>query len=253
MAEENMEAIDDNSQKILAATNGQNIQTPKKSAKITQRTPSSLTSNLPNDYINQPNPNVTKGLPFYLNELISYPKEESRAFITNFRQLLYENLLSDPEEPKNIQTAFMTTFGFESQLLLPIAEELQKFQQINDYTSNKLEKDYAGIKNWTLILHGKPKNLVYGSGAYHPKLWLYKFPSFLRVVIGSGNLTIGDWTAWSNCLWFKDLPLKSLQNTPVEENLAFKNYLKFFQEQIIPEFVSFFVLKNRAKLGGLKD
>lgn len=127
MAEENMEAIDDNSQKILAATNGQNIQTPKKSAKITQRTPSSLTSNLPNDYINQPNPNVTKGLPFYLNELISYPKEESRAFITNFRQLLYENLLSDPEEPKNIQTAFMTTFGFESQLLLPIAEELQKF------------------------------------------------------------------------------------------------------------------------------
>lgn len=31
-----------------------------------------------------------------------------------------------------------------------------------------------------------------------------------RVVISSGNLTVGDWTVWSNCLWYKDFPKKSL-------------------------------------------
>jgi hypothetical protein len=54
----------------------------------------------------------------------------------------------------------------------------------------------------------------------------------LRVVIGSGNLTIGDWTAWSNCLWFKDLPLKTGKEnawgeTPVsgnDLNQSFKDY-----------------------------
>ena len=29
-------------------------------------------------------------------------------------------------------------------------------------------------------------------------------------MISSGNLTVGDWTVWSNCLWFKDFPKKSL-------------------------------------------
>ncbi len=28
-------------------------------------------------------------------------------------------------------------------------------------------------------------------------------------MVGSGNLTAGDWIIWSNCLWFKDFPKKS--------------------------------------------
>jgi hypothetical protein len=55
-----------------------------------------------------------KGLPVYINELICYPKGESRGYIVNFRQLLYENLLADAAEPRTIVSAFMTTFGFES-------------------------------------------------------------------------------------------------------------------------------------------
>jgi len=36
------------------------------------------------------------------------------------------------------------------------------------------------------------------------------------VVVGSGNLTAGDWIIWSNCLWFKDFPKKSTLTTPLE-------------------------------------
>jgi hypothetical protein len=49
---------------------------------------------------------------------------------------------------------------------------LEKFLLINEANSQstKIERDYCGVKNWTLILSGKP-NTAFGSGAYHPKLW----------------------------------------------------------------------------------
>lgn len=188
------------------------------------------------DYVTMVGVPTCKDLPFYINELICYPKEEKRPFIVNFRQILYENLLKDLNEPRTIKAAFMTTFGFESKLLSPFASFLDKFLLINEANSatTKIERDYSNIKNWTLILNGKP-DISFGSGAYHPKLWLFKFPDFLRVVIGSGNLTIGDWTAWSNCLWFKDMPLKGGAKSDKTDNVSFKNYLKFFLGKIIPE------------------
>lgn len=38
----------------------------------------------------------------------------------------------------------------------------------------------------------------------HSKLWLIKFEKFLRVVVGTGNLHLGDWTTWANAFWWKD-------------------------------------------------
>ena len=208
----------------LAKNNNSSGKDPKQDSQTTE------------DYVSMVGVPTCKDLPFYINELICYPKEETRPYIVNFRQILYENLLQELDEPKTIKTAFMTTFGFESKLLSPFASFLDKFLLINEAnsTTTKIERDYSGIKNWTLLLSGKP-DTTFGSGAYHPKLWLFKFPTFLRVVIGSGNLTIGDWTAWSNCLWFKDMPIKGTSDSDKTDNASFKNYLKFFLENIIPE------------------
>jgi hypothetical protein len=39
---------------------------------------------------------------------------------------------------------------------------------------------------------------------YHPKIYLIKFKSILRVLIGTPNLFVGDWIAWENCFFVKD-------------------------------------------------
>ena len=84
--------------------------------------------------------NTEYGLPFYMNELICYDREKSFPFIINFRQLLYEKLLVNPNEPKTIKSAFMTTFGFESKLLQPIGK-------ISFYFSKK-QKQLHKLKNF---------------------------------------------------------------------------------------------------------
>ena len=68
-----------------------------------------------------------------------------------------------------------------------------------------------GYKNWTIIY--PPKDYQVNSyGCFHAKLWLLKFPNFLRVVISTGNQHVPDWTTWSNALWYQDFPLKSANN-----------------------------------------
>ena len=43
---------------------------------------------------------------------------------------------------------------------------------------------------------------------FHPKIFLIKFNNFIRIVIGSQNLYIGDWNVWSNIFYLKDFPIK---------------------------------------------
>jgi hypothetical protein len=88
-------------------------QTPIFQANSPKNFPIEISESNTQDYITK-SMGTQKGLPLYINELICYPKGELRAFIVNFRQLLYENLLGEASEPRTIVSAFMTTFGFES-------------------------------------------------------------------------------------------------------------------------------------------
>lgn len=64
----------------------------------------------------------------------------------------------------------------------------------------------------------KPPRLQKGYGVFHTKIWLIRFDSFLRIVIGTGNQHVQDWIIWLNAYWYKDFPIKggmtlnSLQN-----------------------------------------
>jgi tyrosyl-DNA phosphodiesterase 1 len=66
--------------------------------------------------------------------------------------------------------------------------------------------------------------------------------SYKRVVIGSGNLTGGDWIIWSNCLWYKDFPKKSsIKDIPKKKKTGefdfdqdFEDTLKSFIQSLMP-------------------
>lgn len=68
------------------------------------------------------------------------------------------------------------------------------------------KENYAGYSNWTVV---RPVERKGGYGVFHTKLWLIKFEKFLRVVVSTGNLHLGDWAVWANAYWYQDFQNKS--------------------------------------------
>ena len=128
----------------------------------------------------------------------------------------------------------MSTFGFETQLLLPVAEIGCKFVLATDKGQEKTSvmREYSGFKNWTVIF---PEKKNKGYGVFHTKLWLIKFEGFLWVVVGTGNLHLADWAVWSNAFWWKDFKsntIGSKEECPLAKD--FKSTLQEVFSAMIP-------------------
>ncbi|EAS03297.1 tyrosyl-DNA phosphodiesterase family protein (macronuclear) [Tetrahymena thermophila SB210] len=154
---------------------------------------------------------------FFINKLKQYPKEEQTPYMLGFSDMFCKNpffeYFNEQPERQDVQSIFMTTYGYETELLMPILKSNKHFvlandKPMHDKSIKDVIKENDGFKNWTLIHPPKDVSSSWG-GAFHPKLWLIKFSSFLRVVIGSGNLHVSDWSVWSNCLWYQDFPLNA--------------------------------------------
>ena len=99
------------------------------------------------------------------------------------------------------------------------------------------EKKYQGIKNLS-VLNPKKRHMKFSRGSFHPKTWFIEFDDCLRVVIGSANIYINDWTVWSNNFWVRDFPLLK-EGSPIfnengvdERKNNFEGYLKFYFRHI---------------------
>jgi tyrosyl-DNA phosphodiesterase-1 len=88
---------------------------------------------------------------------------------------------------------------------------------VNDASSEngpgRIERNCSGFKNMSLVI---PPRTRKGYGVFHTKLWLIKFPSFLRVVIGTGNQHAEDWLIWLNSYWYQDFYLKGIKLSDYE-------------------------------------
>ena len=172
-----------------------------------------------------------------------------------FKQLHTQSLA----EPKTLRHAFMTCYGFETEVLQSVVRHAQKLLLLNDSADGTFElaENFGGHPHFTLIMPSKV-HMGYGFGAFPPKLWLVEFEDrTLRVVVGSGNLGVGDWTVWSNCLWFQDFQQKTFakqleqQAAPAEApaeapSQDFEAYLSHFVNKLFPKG-----LENLAKFGGI--
>lgn len=205
--------------------------------------------------------NIVNSKPhFYINKLSHYPKDQLKDNMVSFREMLFEDILKTRslipnETPKRtLQAAFMTTFGFDSELLLPLVKANVHLVVANDYskdtTYTPIIENFNGIDGLTII---QPTKAIHGIfySCFHPKLWILKFPEFLRIVVSSGNLTTLDWSIWSNCLWYQDFYKKSmiLKETEKEEeekkktndfnyDKEFRNTLEDYMNKIIPKNIT---------------
>jgi hypothetical protein len=57
-----------------------------------------------------------------------------------------------------------------------------------------------------------------GYGVFHSKLWLIRFSTFLRVVIGTGNQHTNDWIVWLNSFWYQDFSLIGTRFCDYDDN-----------------------------------
>lgn len=163
-------------------------------------------------------PYVKDGSTIYLTP-ITYLNSLPGHMLT-LRQLLYEDLLVDVEERRTLQAAFMTTYCHEDQFIAPIVQSGIRFCLVTHGKRSKVERI---SENYTVIL---PK-MKTSWGKFHPKLYLLKFPTSLRVVVTSANLLKHDWTEIGQTIWFQDFPTGSASGD-------FYTSLQSFTAEMIP-------------------
>lgn len=204
---------------------------------------------------------------FFSNVLMNYDTFKLLPSMVKFSNIFFPKMhTTGIDEKKSIRHVFMTSFGFETELLSSVISSSQKFLLLNDAADGnfELKECFNGHKHMTVIFPSK-SHKGYGYGAFHPKLWLIEFEdNSLRVVVGSGNLSIGDWSVWSNCFWYKDFSQKTyakmmeLRKLEIEQEKAdqkpkkanledFGEYLLHFVEKIFPKGV-----ENLHKFGGIQ-
>lgn len=213
----------------------------------------------------RPKSNVDLERQFFVNVLMQYPKDGLLPSMVQFSNLFFKKMHTQGlTEPKTLRHVLMTSFGFELELLTSVINSTQKYLLVNDSSDGQFElkECFNGHKNMTAIFPSK-SHKGYGFGAFHPKLWLIEFEdNSLRVVVGSGNLSIADWTVWSNCLWYKDFkqridtkgidakkssdPKGKEFDAQFEQKDGFGEYLTDFMEKIVPKGVD-----NLNKFGGI--
>lgn len=44
---------------------------------------------------------------------------------------------------------------------------------------------------------------------FHPKIFIIKFENFIRILIGTPNLYVGDWAIFNQIFYLKDFQLKN--------------------------------------------
>ena len=227
----------------------------------------SVSINVPSQLLSSYLSYASTKLHFYVNKLSHYPKDQLKDNMVSFREMLFEDILKTRslipnEAPKRtLQAVFMTTFGFDSELLVPLLKAKVHLVVANDYQKNTpynpLIENFDGIEGLNVIQPSKSFHGVFYS-CFHPKLWLMKFPDFLRVVVSSGNLTTLDWSIWSNCLWYQDFYKKDMmlketdkkgkndkENNEFDYDKEFKETLVDYIKNIIPMKID---IKNYMKI-----
>ena len=169
-----------------------------------------------------------------LSPAISYQKDGSTIYLTpitylrskpehmlSLRQLLYEDLLVNDREKRTLEAAFMTTYCHEDEFIAPIVQSGVRFCLVtHGGRGGKVEQI---SKNYTVIF---PK-MRESWGKFHPKLYLLKFPTSLRVVVTSANLMKHDWSEIGQTIWFQDFQMGSASGD-------FHTSLASFTAEMIP-------------------
>ena len=182
-------------------------------------------------------------------ELAEYDQNDpefNKNFI-EFRQLFFEDLLltedlKDDSETDVIhkvraQSALFSTFIYDGEFIEPFINQFKMPSIIVRHQENQKFNAMEEYGNYIKFVFPKISQTLRW-GKFHSKLILLKFPTFLRIIVPSANLTDGDWYYWGQIIWFQDFPLiaenKSKEEKDKERSKDFRDYLKKFMNTFMP-------------------
>ena len=159
----------------------------------------------------------------YFSKLMGVTKSQNKPGLVTLDQL-FKNEAKPDERPTS---AIFMVFGYHIKNIFPLYSTGTKVimladPRIDDYEDIKTNEN----KDKNLKILWVKKDPLIKTSAFHPKLYLLKFNSFLRVIVGSGNLFLEDWTTWSNVLWMKDFYVRPEGST--SKSCDFKRQLETF-------------------------
>ena len=175
--------------------------------------------------------------------------EFNKNFI-EFRQIFFEDLLltEDLKDDSDISTArfktrassaLFSTFIYDGEFIEPLINQFKMPSIIIRHEENQKYNAMDEYGNYIKFIFPKISQALRW-GKFHSKLIILKFPTFLRIIVPSANLTNGDWYYWGQIIWFQDFPLiKENDEGEKEEKNAkrsqdFRDYLKKFMKTFMP-------------------
>ena len=151
--------------------------------------------------------NKTLETNIYYNHLINYsPETKLEKNNISFAQLFSEDLKSSKISDNILSITFLV-MGIQSEILKPLIKKKIKILVVLDYGKEN-EKNIIDRRDDENLIFFYPKKKIGNlKSTFHPKIYIIKFKLFIRIVIGSCNLFIGDWSCWNNIFYIKDFYL----------------------------------------------
>ena len=178
---------------------------------------------------------------FFVNEVVCYSKHLRSNYVIKINRLFDSNMIS--KRSGNVESALILTFMYSESILKSVVPKSVKLIIISDSQKNSSQTriEYASKQLLKIYPCRFFEERIVSS--FHPKLFIIKFSSFIRVIIGTGNFLLDDWELYSNLFWAKDYSISS-DNTCTCR--PFSDYLICFLKSCMGEF--FTQLKDHLSL-----
>lgn len=151
---------------------------------------------------------VTRNPDVFINLLDNYENPGSHSHI----QTLDSIFQASPTNGlgNDLQSGLVLTFLYSLEILEPYMKNGTRFLVVSDSQKESMTTTVEQPQSHPNLRLVFPKRSAFEqnvAASFHPKIFVFKFKTFLRVVIGSGNLLNGDWFRYANVFWRQDFPL----------------------------------------------
>ncbi len=173
----------------------------------------------------------------FINLLDNYQNANQHNHVQSLQTLFVGNAPNGTTE--TLQSALFLTFLYSQEILDQYVPKEAKCIVVADCQKETLSTTMEVTNGQPNLKIVYPRRTFGGNtpASFHPKLFILKFKSFIRIVIGSANLLNCDWYRYANIFWRKDFPLaQGLKCESGTSGSQFTNYLSQFISRSMDPF-----------------
>jgi tyrosyl-DNA phosphodiesterase-1 len=142
----------------------------------------------------------------FINQLDNYKDGHHSPHIQTISSL-FRHFPVNGQPKEELQSGLILTFLFSQEILETYGAPGSKFLVVSDSQKESLSTTMESPHSHLRLIFPRRNFGMNVAASFHPKIFVFKFKTFLRVVIGSGNMLNCDWFRYANVFWRRDFPL----------------------------------------------